>query len=391
MSPPEISETAVPATAVEWCEGSALSSFRWPQPDSLERRFLDSALRQPSSHWVANVQTDWKLLGHGQTVFPVTVNETDYENSWVASPFNAVITYALEELREVRSRRARWALACLIRSVAPVLKAARINQVVCVNNWLLSTSLYPDWQGDGLQALTDCLLARYPQHVIMFRSLNSATNDGLMQQLRQAGWLLAPSRQVYVCDDPVAALQKQNSQIDHRLLKRKTDYRVVTHAELQDEDDHRIQELYNLLYLQKYSQHNPQFTVALIRLWRQTGLLKMMGLRSPTGRIDGIVGCFGTSRVVTTPLLGYDVHLPQTLGLYRLLTALVFQEARVSGRVLNLSSGAAQFKRHRGGVAAIEYSAVYCRHLPVFRRGVWTLLATLLDQVGARVLRMWEL
>jgi hypothetical protein len=94
---------------------------------------------------------------------------------------------------------------------------------------------------------------------------------------------------------------------------------------------------------------------------------------------------------MTTPLIGYDLALPRKLGLYRMLTALVFQEARETGRILNLSAGAAQFKRHRGGEAQIEYSAVYIAHLPVFQRAVWASLGGLLRHVGVRILQTYEL
>lgn len=88
------------------------------------------------------------------------------------------------------------------------------------------------------------------------------------------------------------------------------------------------------------------------------------------GVLDEIAGCLGMHETMTTLVIGYDVALPCKLGLYRMLTALVFQEARDTGRLLNLSAGAAQFKRHRVGKAQIEYSAVYVAHLSVFQRAV---------------------
>ncbi len=43
--------------------------------------------------------------------------------------------------------------------------------------------------------------------------------------------------------------------------------------------------------------------------------------------------------------------------------ATVFDEAMRTSLVVNLSAGASQFKRQRGGRAEIEYSAVLVRHL----------------------------
>lgn len=348
-------------------------------------------LLNPVEGYIRNVRTQCMLARIGGHVLPVSVNDDDWQNSWVCSPFNAAISYPLDELREIHNPVLRAGLAGLIRTVAPILKAGQINRVVCFNNWLLSTNLYPPWDTEGLEQLTSEAQQRWPQHAIMFRSLNPVSNGPLMKRLQDVGYLLAPSRQVYLCENLIEASKKQNSEIDEYLLRKKTKYRVVRDAEIGESDVPRIRQLYGQLYLQKYSLHNPQFTDELIRLWRETGVLKMIGLRSPAGSLDGIVGCFAVHNVVTTPLIGYDLNLPQKLGLYRMLTSLVFEEARTSGRLLNLSAGAAKFKRHRGGEPHLEYSAVYIRHLPMFRRTVWRGLAGLLTHVGARILHRYEL
>ena len=54
--------------------------------------------------------------------------------------------------------------------------------------------------------------------------------------------------------------------------------------------------------------------------------------------------------------------------------AQAMQTVREMGLVLNFSSGAPGFKKIRGAASAIEYTAVYTRHLPPERRAVWTLL-----------------
>lgn len=353
--------------------------------------FLAALARHDASLLIRNVQTSVELVQVGQHLFPVTMNDTEYKNSWVCSPFNAVISYPLDELREIRNALLRSALRGLIHSVAPMLRAARIDRVVCINNWLLSTNLYPDWNGDGLEELTSECQRRWPDHAIMFRSLNQVCHGRLMTRLVDCGYLLAPSRQVYLCEDLHAAQRKQNSEIDHDLLHRRTRYQVVREFDLTDDDVPRIRELYDQLYLGKYSRHNPQFTDELIRLWRTHRVLRLIGLRSPGGSLDGIVGCFVIDRVLTTPLIGYDLALPRQLGLYRLLTALVFEEARNSHCLLNLSAGAAAFKRHRGGEPHLEYSAVFIRHLPAHRKLAWNTLSLLLTHIGATILQRLEL
>ena len=62
-------------------------------------------------------------------------------------------------------------------------------------------------------------------------------------------------------------------------------------------------------------------------------------------------------------VFGYDTTLPQNLGLYRRLMALLYVEAQRRDCRLHLSSGAGTFKRGRGGVPHQEYSAIYSGHL----------------------------
>lgn len=110
------------------------------------RRFLQqlaASEHRDSSPLVANIRTTIRLLRVDDVVLPVTINEHDFENAWVCSPFNATITYPLDELKHIDSHVLRSVMAGLVHTAAPILKFAQINHVVCVNNWLLSTNLYP--------------------------------------------------------------------------------------------------------------------------------------------------------------------------------------------------------------------------------------------------------
>jgi len=73
-----------------------------------------------------------------------------------------------------------------------------------------------------------------------------------------------------------------------------------------------------------------------------------------------------------------------------MLSTVLFNIARENGHLLNESSGAAQFKRNRGGFAAIEYSAVYDQHLPWYRRLCWTVLAVLLVAIGIPLMQKYK-
>lgn len=328
------------------------------------------------------------------TPVPLTVNEGEYGNSYVCSPYTHYVSYAREELRLLGSRALTAGLSGLLSTIGGMLRAVRFNRIVHVNNWLLSTNLYPSLGSEQWTAALARLIRAYPGHAIAFRSLNRALNADLMDALCDAGCRLVPSRQIYLLrtDDPDFANAKARW-----LLKRDGalaaagGYEAVGPEELTAADVPRIAELYRLLYLDKYSQYNPQFTAEFVERARTEGTLELHGYRRPDGRLDAVLGFYVREGAMTTPLFGYDTSLPQELGLYRMLSARLIGIARERGLLLHESSGAAQFKRNRGAVAEIEYTAVYDRHLPVWRRGSWAALERLLGGIGVPLLRKYKL
>ena len=374
------------------CDRNSLDSFCWTDEVSPFRKLLVELVSNRVQDYFANCQTEFMLCRLGEHVLPITVNEEEYENCYVCSPYAGAISYPLYELHEIDSRLLRGGLAGLVYSIAPVLRSACINRVVCVNNWMLSTNLYSQWDGEGIEELVRELIERYPSHAILFRSLNTATNQRLCTQFKRAKFLMAPSRQVYIFDDPESKLlSRKNCKWDLRLLTQQTEYETLTPDQIGEDTDSRIKSLYDMLYLEKYTPLNPHFTKRLIRCWRESSAFQLFGLRSPEGTLDGIAGCFDRGGVMTTPLVGYDTSLPRKLGLYRMLITIVLREAARRGIPLNLSSGASGFKRLRGAEPYIEYTAIYCEHLPRYRRMVWKTLAGMLTHVGARVLRELKL
>ena len=86
---------------------------------------------------------------------------------------------------------------------------------------------------------------------------------------------------------------------------KKHGYTVVDAEAITDEDVLRIVELYNALYLQKYSLCNPMFNEHFIKLALLQKNLHLVAIKK--GRqIDAILGYFCCNGVMTTPLFGYD-------------------------------------------------------------------------------------
>jgi hypothetical protein len=124
--------------------------------------------------------------------------------------------------------------------------------------------------------------------------------------------------------------------------------------------------------------------------WHRAGLLRFIGFREG-GVLQAVAGMFEREGVITVPILGYDMGRPKHLGLYRLAIAAVLQHAADTGKRVNLSAGAAEFKRLRGGEPAIEYSAVLAAHLPLARQWPLHALSWVSERLAVPIMRKYRL
>lgn len=362
-------------------------------PDAARGRSVVEAYAEAAVSKIDNVEADLQVLDLSCFQFPVSINhgvERD-RNSYVVSPLSAYTTYLDFELERIGRPLVAGTLRWMAGRVAKSLRENSLDKAVMVNNWLLSTNIYPEsWTGEGLDEVTQYLVSRFPDHAIGFRSLNRFSNRKLMQALGASGYLPVPSRQVYLFDgrrgSASAYLRRNNTKVDASLVSR-SGYRVIPAVQCNHLDFDRMAWLYKLLYIDKYCDLNPQFTAKWLKLGHEQGWLELHLLRSPKGEIDGVLGLFGTECLITAPVVGYDTSLPQRLGLYRMLTSACLSIAADRGCVLNFSAGAAHFKRLRGGCGVIEYSMMYVDHLPRRRRKAWQRLGSVLRVLGVPLMR----
>jgi hypothetical protein len=340
---------------------------------------------------IRNIATNIESVGVGATRVPVTVNYSEPHNSWICSPYTTYVSYAVEEIQRFGHPVLTRPLAALCRGVGGVLRSARIDDAVAINNWLVSTNCYPDISSDAVGKWIEESITRWPRHAIWFRSLNNRYTREWLDALRRAGCVLIPSRQVYLYD----AIQRRarrpaNLRRDFALLNQWS-FRRSESSEWNPADFQRAEDLYGMLYLQKYSRLNPQYTAALLSAWSKARLLPLVGYRSDSGELVAVVGMFEIDGTLTAPIVGYDTSLPMRSGLYRLLMATVFERAADTHQRINLSAGAAEFKRLRGGTPEMEFSAVFVRHLPMINRRVVSALSTIARRVGEPVMRRYQL
>jgi hypothetical protein len=350
--------------------------------------YLQIAAGQPEG--IGNLVTQVDCVGIGSGSVPITINDGETSNCWVCSPHTAYVRYSREELRRLAHPLLSVPLGAICGAFGTYLWKADIDTAVAINNWTLSTNLYPALNGRLLREWIEEAQQRWPRHAIWFRSLNNRYTPEWLAQLATLGCDLIPSRQVYLYDKiDLGTRAPANLRRDLKLLRgRRNDVRDAD--SWSPADFARAAVLYEMLYMDKYSRLNPHYDASFLRAWHAAGLLRLVGCRDESGQLEAVVGTFGLGTTLTAPIVGYDTTSPRSRGLYRLLMATVFDLAAQSGRRINLSAGAAQFKRLRGGIASIEYSAVYARHLPRNRRRAIHLLSRLSTSLGEPLMRYFQ-
>ncbi len=383
---PRAGPAATPAGPVEVGFGS--EAARWLDGLGTElSRYWRNFLVRASTDLAANLRTRPGVARFADAWFPVTVNQRPEDNAYPCSLTTQYVAYPLGELNLVPTRRQRALARLGLHGLQWILALAQADRVVQWNSWLLSTNLVPAGLPPAVGPITRALCRAFPTHAVLLKNLNLAQHAELLRLLVEQGYVLITSRQVYLFDGRTGAFRQRNTvKRDRKFLVEQPHYASVEHHGFSEADLPRVLELYRLLYLDKHSRLNPQYTDAFVSAaWRERWL-ELRGLRHPSGRLDGVFGCFRMGDVTSTPFIGYDTALPQETGLYRMLVAMLLERVAEEKLLLNYSSGAGDFKRRRGGQASIEFNALYSRHLPAPRRAAFALLGTLANRLGRRFL-----
>ncbi len=344
-------------------------------------RFCLAASRSSMSDLIPNNPASMLTLQLGSRAFPVTVNSGHRNGSYVVQPHTAYVGYPLDEIRQ--ANLGVWAPCgkAALHGVGKLLRLAGMCNVVLLDNFCIATNLHGDWNGEGIPAITQTLSSRFPNHLIGIRSVDPWTCPKLFAALKNHGWLMLPARQVWVVDDMERDWATRNHVKTDRRLFRKSKLLVEDVEELSPQDANRIAKLYKSLYLEKYSDLNPDFSSAWVRLLHDSALVRFRVARDSHGLILAFVGCLERSDVLTAPLIGYDRTCSRRAGLYRIANLMLGDYAKERGLRLNGSSGAGEFKRLRGAKGKVDYLACAIDHLPASKRNTLRIFASAMERL----------
>jgi hypothetical protein len=363
-----------------------LETLDWPSsPEArVVRAFWTPLLREGLEPFIEGARAQVLLLQVDEIILPLMLPDELGPNPYVCSMRSHYVGASREEVKRLTPKGLRLPLQGLLGLLDAVLRRSRLDRAVFIDNWPISTVLHPRLSQSQIQALTIYLRAVYPDHALIFRSVQAL--DPLGEALRKSNYTLVPSRQVYLYSpsDPLREVG-QRFRRDRALFRRS--HHLVSHAEaLGPLGFERLAGLYKSLFLGKYTSPSPRYTARFLSLAQASGFLQLRTVTGPEG-IVGVLGFWAGMAAMTSPLFGYDTSLPAKRGIYRLLYMIQIQEAETRGILLNASAGAGPFKRSRGAQPSLEYHAVFLAGLPLSRRAGWTLLRLLLEWIAVPLVR----
>jgi hypothetical protein len=359
--------------------------------NQVARDYVAAFARDGSHAFIANLGTRVDTLDWGGQVLPVTINDGEGAGTFVCSPRISYFDYTHEELSHFPNPALVPVLRGIVGLVGLLTRPSKLDQIVHLNNWMMSTNLPVELDPALVPDQTRTLVARFPHHMLALRSLTRRYSGPLMTALERAGWVMIASRQIFVVDDVAkASLTRRDARNDDRIWRGM----AFQYEELNSmcvADAARITELYAMLYLEKYSRLNPVYTPRFVALTHEIGMIRYLVLRDAAGRIQGFGGMHAFGRNATMPLIGYDTGLPREMALYRLVCHAGSLHASRHGLRFNMSSGAGRYKLTRGAEPEIEFTAYHLRHLPALRRLPFGVLRLVADRIGVPLLRRYQL
>lgn len=356
---------------------SNIDQYEWPQTDDGRkgRDYLVPLIKRGVGPYLQNVSTQLLLVVCEDVFLPFTVNEKEYENSYIASNY-----YALQYYKEHLSKNH----PLLLRLQKPflsiggaALKLAKVNKMIFLNNWLMTNSLAPKITTGQLGSIVDFLTKRYSSHTLIFRNVDKCLKEDLLDSMHKNQFHLLKTRDIFLYDPEEKSSYSYNMRKTFRKdlrLMEKHNLRLIPSEQVLESHYPRILELYEMLYVEKYTKYSPRYTVEYIKHTHQNKIVDYV-LLEHEGVIEGYFSYFTFNHSMMNCLFGYNVASPISHDLYKLLTRLVLEESEKLGLILNDGSGGDAAKIRRGLKPSSEYMGLYSHHLPMPRRLLWNSVA----------------
>ena len=335
---------------------------------------------------VGNLETEVFTLRIGDWTIPASRNDGQRPTCYINSPSRAFLEYGAEELDRLTANPfARMGGRGLLATLSPIVRATGLDRQIQLNNWLVATNILPPASAEEWLSLFESVAANGGNFIPVLRSMNQTAHRSLLAAFEAARLTLLPMRKVFIRDYAHAQEWSSDEAKDAKLL---TDQRFDQRSgdTFSKAEFNRAADLYAQLYLEKYSRLNPHYSATFLEVAQRRLGLRLEGLFDTSDTMVGVIGRYQQHGTLTGPIVGYDTALPAKLGLYRRLRAINHGFARRGTLLYNMSAGAEEFKKLRGGRASIEYMVADFRQAKASQRRAAKALSSLCQWAAKRMI-----
>jgi hypothetical protein len=229
-------------------------------------RYFEPFLKNGIQPYIGNLRIEIRMVLVGKMLVPISVGHSYVPGNCYVGSVLGVFEYALDEIGKVPFPIVRGILRHVTRLCLRISEKCEFEKNVSIGNLLLSTNILPNLDHEAVSCLLDFLIKEFPGHSYAFRSVNTANDSGkFLSLVERIGFFRIISRQIFTLDRKFLPryVKLKNIREDERLI-RKWQYIDRPFDPGNAIETRRVVELYNRLYLEKYSTCNPHYTEAFI-------------------------------------------------------------------------------------------------------------------------------
>lgn len=332
--------------------------------------------------YITNVHAEVKVLSLNGQLIPFSIYNGQ-EDSWIHSFKAQYIDEMVEEVNRMKINSIMKGLAFQILNFGKLIFRATGERTITVFPSFMSTTQYEPSQFIQIEQIKVALISMYPKHAIVFRTLNEKFDAPYIDQLKSLAFQPLISRAVY-CYDPIEKHSKNERKDMKKDLKRYKKSEYTVDHQIAPNEFNRLLSLYEQVYLQKYSQHNPHYTKAFFEYIYHHLNLSWIVIRNKSGKMVAFMGIDIKNNVLFPAYFGLDTSLND---LYFITSGFLYELANQNKHEINNSAGAKDYKLARGSRPYFEYHYLYTRHLSFVSRWSYALLFKCFTPLGKRILK----
>jgi len=323
----------------------------------MDTHAVETFLSQPEERRaIRNSNCTYRMDGQISISVPI-VTRSWRTRAYVDSPISMLSSYGRSNAKNLAPGLNRFLAVRMSPALTFLLQLLRIDRYVLVGNLPFSTVLHYH-TGPGELVAEVLRIRETTNRPVGIRGLNEFEHQRELKAFANRDFVVIPARRINIVSDFDEAMKHRDARRDLKLLERQPDLDLTETSSVSEKDAETIADLYQGLYIQKYSEENPYYSPGFIRSSINSGILRGRTLRHRSKGIVGFNTYYTNSTTMTGPMMGYRMDLNSEYPLYRILMIAQLSDALSDAKILNWSSGSDRFKKNRGADQYMEYLCV---------------------------------